>query len=56
MFAGQKFALMEEKVILSSIIRNLKIHADQKENEIKILPQMILRPTPTLQLSFTKLT
>ncbi|KAK2865556.1 hypothetical protein Q7C36_001612 [Tachysurus vachellii] len=41
---GQRFALMEEKVILASILRSFNIVSCQKRDELKLLGDLILRP------------
>jgi len=40
---GQRFALLEEKSIISTIIRNFKITSTQKRDEIKLLQELVLR-------------
>jgi len=40
---GQKFALYEEKSVLSSIIRNFKITSIEKRDEITLISELILR-------------
>ncbi len=42
--AGQKFALMEEKTVLSYILRNYKIHAVEKMEDLTLMIDLILRP------------
>ncbi|XP_033745728.1 cytochrome P450 4V2-like isoform X3 [Pecten maximus] len=41
---GQRFALMEEKVMLSSILRNFDIIAAQKREDLSPVGELILRP------------
>ncbi|XP_068607156.1 cytochrome P450 4V8, partial [Brachionichthys hirsutus] len=41
---GQRFALMEEKVVLSSILRNFNIEACQRYEELRPMGELILRP------------
>jgi len=41
---GQKFALMEEKVVISSIIRNYEIVSLDRMEEVPGVPDLILRP------------
>ncbi|XP_060679852.1 cytochrome P450 4V2-like [Hemiscyllium ocellatum] len=41
---GQKFALMEEKVILSSILRRFRVEAQQSREELHMVGELILRP------------
>ncbi|XP_023076782.2 cytochrome P450 4V2 isoform X2 [Piliocolobus tephrosceles] len=42
---GQKFAVMEEKTILSCILRHFWIESNQKREELGLEGQLILRPT-----------
>ncbi|KAM5194428.1 cytochrome P450 4V2-like [Mantella aurantiaca] len=41
---GQRFALMEEKVVLSTILRNFSVKASQEKEEIRLVGELILRP------------
>uniref|UniRef100_A0A8C9SE37 aromatase n=1 Tax=Scleropages formosus TaxID=113540 RepID=A0A8C9SE37_SCLFO len=41
---GQRFAMMEEKVILAYILRYFNIEATQKREELRPLGELILRP------------
>ncbi|XP_073463815.1 cytochrome P450 4V2-like [Aquarana catesbeiana] len=41
---GQRFALMEEKVVLSTILRNFSVKASQKKDELCLVGELILRP------------
>ena len=41
---GQKFASMEEKVVLAHLLRKFSIKACDKREELKILGDLILRP------------
>ena len=41
---GQKFALMEEKVVVASILRKFNLSTDVKPEEVDLLPELILRP------------
>ena len=48
---GQKFAMLEMKMLLSSILRNYELHAT---GDIPIpLPQLILRPENGIQIRIT---
>lgn len=40
---GQKFAMYEEKSVLSSVIRNYKITSIEKRDEINLISELILR-------------
>ncbi|XP_057365883.1 cytochrome P450 4c3-like [Daphnia carinata] len=41
---GQRFALMEEKAVLSAILRNFHVQSLDKREEIVLLAELILRP------------
>jgi len=41
---GQKFALMEEKVILSSILRRFNMKADKQMKDMDIIPELVIKP------------
>lgn len=41
---GQKFAVLEEKAVLSSILRKYKIKSIDPRNEMKIVNELIVRP------------
>ncbi|KAM4050011.1 cytochrome P450 4V2-like [Anomaloglossus baeobatrachus] len=41
---GQRFALMEEKVVLSTILRKFWIETNQKRDELGLVGELILRP------------
>ncbi|XP_033825819.1 cytochrome P450 4V2-like [Periophthalmus magnuspinnatus] len=41
---GQRFALMEEKVVLASILRSFTVEACQKREELRPVGELILRP------------
>ncbi|EPQ05806.1 Cytochrome P450 4V3 [Myotis brandtii] len=42
---GQRFAMMEEKVILSCILRHFWVECNQKREELGLAGELILRPT-----------
>uniref|UniRef100_A0A8D1M5F3 Cytochrome P450 4V2 n=1 Tax=Sus scrofa TaxID=9823 RepID=A0A8D1M5F3_PIG len=42
---GQKFAIMEEKTILSCILRHFWVESNQKREELGLAGELILRPT-----------
>ncbi|RXG59119.1 cytochrome P450 4V2 [Armadillidium vulgare] len=41
---GQKFALMEEKVVLSTFLRKFRVESLQKMSDLKLTGNIILRP------------
>lgn len=43
-FSGQKFALYEEKTILSSLINRYKIVAIETPEKIRMAADLVLRP------------
>ena len=43
-FTGQKFAMLEEKVILSTIFRNFTVQSLQSRDELNPTLELILRP------------
>ncbi|XP_067005981.2 cytochrome P450 4C1 [Anabrus simplex] len=49
---GQRFALMEEKVVLSTILRNFRVTSLDRQENIKLLGELILRPKDPLKLKF----
>ncbi|XP_023612936.1 cytochrome P450 4V2-like isoform X2 [Myotis lucifugus] len=42
---GQRFAMMEEKVVLSCILRHFWVESNQKREELGLTGEVILRPT-----------
>lgn len=47
-FSGQKFALIEEKTVLCSVLRNFKVEA--VEDNISILQELTTKPANGLQV------
>ncbi|XP_066945976.1 cytochrome P450 4C1-like [Macrobrachium rosenbergii] len=41
---GQKFAMMEEKVILSHVLRNFRVESQETRGQVEVLGELILRP------------
>lgn len=41
---GQKFAMLEEKVILSSVLRSYVIEACERREDMTLMCELILRP------------
>lgn len=50
---GQKFAMMEQKVILSTIFRNFHVKALDKRDELTLLNDVILRPMNGIHVHLT---
>jgi cytochrome P450 len=51
--AGQKFALMEEKIILASVLRRFHVKALDKPSDVPIVTELILRPLDGIRLRLT---
>jgi cytochrome P450 len=51
---GQRFALLEEKSIISAVVRNFKIKTVQKRDDIKLLQEVILRSLNGIHLQFER--
>ena len=52
-YTGQKFAMMEEKIILASVLRRFHIKSLDKPGDISILTELILRPRDGIRLHLT---
>lgn len=50
---GQKFALMEEKVILATLLRKLSFRSLQSMEEISPIGELILRPYKSMEMEIT---
>ncbi|XP_055850522.1 cytochrome P450 4c3-like [Episyrphus balteatus] len=51
---GQKFAILEEKAVLSKILRTYKIEAVDRREDLTLLGELILRPKDGLKVRITK--
>ncbi|XP_034087104.1 cytochrome P450 4V2 [Gymnodraco acuticeps] len=51
---GQRFALMEEKVVLAAILRNFSVEACQKREDLRPLGELILRPEKGIIIQLEK--
>lgn len=51
--AGQKFAILEEKAVISSVIRKYKIEAIDRREDLTLLGELILRPKDGLAVRIT---
>lgn len=50
---GQKFAMMEEKVVISSVLRKFKLSTNLQKKDLCLLPELILRPKDGLPITVT---
>ena len=53
-FTGQKFAMNEEKVMLSSILRNFHIESMQTREQLAPMTEIILRPQDGIFIQLTE--
>ncbi|KAJ8416525.1 hypothetical protein AAFF_G00358130 [Aldrovandia affinis] len=53
---GQRFALMEEKVVLAWVLRNFSVEACQKREDLRPLGELILRPENGIWIKLEKKT
>lgn len=51
---GQKFAVLEEKAVLSSILRNFKIKSLRKREDVRLISDLVLRPYEGIHLIIEK--
>eukprot|EP00092_Neocalanus_flemingeri_P025304 GFUD01027436.1.p1 GENE.GFUD01027436.1~~GFUD01027436.1.p1 ORF type:complete len:533 (+),score=87.75 GFUD01027436.1:107-1600(+) len=49
---GQKFAMMEEKIILSSILRKFNMKAEVEMKDMLITPEIVLKPRNGFHVNF----
>ncbi|XP_058809035.1 cytochrome P450 4C1-like, partial [Phymastichus coffea] len=53
---GQKFALMELKLLIGQIIYNFRLEPIDKIHELKLMADIVLRPLNSIKLKFNKIT
>ncbi|XP_056624883.1 cytochrome P450 4V2 isoform X2 [Triplophysa dalaica] len=53
---GQRFALMEEKVVLATILRHFEVESCQSREELRPLGELILRPEKGIWIKLQKRT
>lgn len=51
---GQKFAMLEEKCVISSVIRKYCIEAVDRREDLTLLGELILRPKDGLKVRITR--
>jgi hypothetical protein len=50
LFSGQKFALLEEKVVISSLLRKYRVEAVDRREDLTLMGELILRPKHGLRI------
>lgn len=53
---GQRFAMMEEKVVLATILRHFDVEACQSREELRPLGELILRPEKGIWIKLQRTT
>lgn len=53
LLTGQKFAMLEEKVVLSSVLRKLRLQSLDTREDITLLLELILRPKDALRIKIS---
>lgn len=53
---GQRFALLEEKAVLSAVLRNFRLEAVDRPEEVTPLMELVLRPERPLRVKFLERT
>uniref|UniRef100_A0A1A9WU68 Cytochrome P450 n=1 Tax=Glossina brevipalpis TaxID=37001 RepID=A0A1A9WU68_9MUSC len=51
---GQKFAILEEKAVISTVLRKYKIEAIDRREDLTLLGELILRPKDGLRIKITE--
>lgn len=51
---GQRFAMMEEKVVLATVLRHFDVQATQSREELRPLGELILRPEKGIWIQLDK--
>lgn len=47
---GQKFAILEEKAVISTVLRRFKVEAIDRREDLTLLGELILRPKDGLRV------
>ncbi|XP_064458394.1 cytochrome P450 4V2-like [Ornithodoros turicata] len=50
---GQKFAQLEDKILLAQILRNFKVESKLASNDLQMSLELVLRPTQGLEIKLT---
>lgn len=52
---GQKFAILELKVLISYLLQNFKMSTNEVTNEIKLIQDMVITPAGPIRVKFTSI-
>ena len=50
---GQRFAMLEEKVVLSSVLRKVRLQSLDKREDIPLLLELVLRPQNGIRIKIS---
>jgi hypothetical protein len=50
---GQKYAVMEEKVVLATVLRNFHLESLEKREDLVLIGELVLRPRDGVQVRLT---
>jgi cytochrome P450 family 4 len=50
---GQKFAMFEEKAVLSSVLRKLRLQSLDRREDITLLLELVLRPQNAIRIQIS---
>ncbi len=50
---GQKFAQMEERVVVSAVLRNFALSSSVPRDRMRVVPELILRPKDGVPIRLT---
>ncbi|XP_053699321.1 cytochrome P450 4c3-like [Sabethes cyaneus] len=51
---GQKFAILEEKTVISTVIRKFRFEAVERREDVKLLGDLVLRPRDGLRIKVSR--
>lgn len=51
--SGQKFAILEEKMVISHVLRSYKLESIDRREDLTILGELVLRPKNGLKIKIT---
>ena len=52
--SGQKFAQLEEKVIVSTVLRKFQVESIEPRDKVNVLSELILRPEKGINVKLTR--